>query len=139
MSHINRRAGLAAAKTAALLLCAASAAGRAAAGAGAAEAAAILAPAARPAVSKTLDLAHGIADVPREAVQILCLPWGVVECVFSPLPEVSFMSGLRHMGRGLLAPFRFAEAVVMVPVKAIAAVDAISGVALQPAAGIVPQ
>jgi len=98
----------------------------AAADAAAAAAVAQAAPLARPALKKTVALARGIVAIPQQAANLLCLPWGVVECVCSPLPGVEFMPGLRHIGQGLLAPFRFVDAVVSLPVKVVDAVEAVA-------------
>ena len=51
----------------------------------------------------------GLAEVPRECAQCLRLPLGLVQMVFSPLPEVTFKDGLKNTGKGLVAPFSYAS------------------------------
>ena len=75
-----------------------------------------------PGVGETMTFVQEVAAVPKHAGEILYLPLGVVECVFCPLPEVEFKSGLGHIGTGLLAPFRLVEAVVTLPYDAVTAV-----------------
>lgn len=91
--------------------------------------------AALPAVQETLSFAQEVAAVPVTAITILCLPLGLVECVLSPLPGIEFMSGCRHMGQGILAPFRFVEAVVTLPYDAIKATTGVVN-AVPQAAGL---
>jgi hypothetical protein len=72
--------------------------------------------------AQALPVVKEVAAIPIAAGEILCLPWGVVECVFSPLPNVSFRSGLGHIGTGIVAPFKLVEAVVSLPYHAVVAV-----------------
>lgn len=75
-----------------------------------------------PVVKEGASFVKEVAAIPIAAGEILCLPWGVVECVFSPLPNVSFRSGLGHIGTGIVAPFKLVEAVVSLPYHAVVAV-----------------
>jgi hypothetical protein len=75
-----------------------------------------------PVVKEGASFVKEVAAIPISAGEILCLPWGVVECVFSPLPNVSFRSGLGHIGTGIVAPFKLVEAVVSLPYHAVVAV-----------------
>jgi hypothetical protein len=87
-----------------------------------------------PVAKETVGLAAKVAEIPIRAVEILDLPRGLLECVFSPLPGVSFSSGLGHLGTGLLAPFRLVEAVVTLPYEAVTTVTRVAE-PLQGAAG----
>jgi hypothetical protein len=89
-----------------------------------------------PVAREALTFAQEVTDVPRTAVNVLRLPLGLVECVFSPLPEVEFMSGLRHIGQGIVAPFKFVEAVVSLPFDAVKAATGIA--AAVPQAALLP-
>ena len=71
--------------------------------------------AAAPAVTATGQLVGNLAEIPLATADIVKLPMGVVECVFAPLPGVEFMSGLRHIGTGLLGPFRLVIGVLTLP------------------------
>ncbi|MFZ4395888.1 MAG: hypothetical protein ACOYOU_09720 [Kiritimatiellia bacterium] len=84
-----------------------------------------------PIVKDGVDLAAKAADIPIRAVEILDIPRGLIECVFWPLPGVSFVSGLEHIGTGILAPFRLVESVVTLPYDAVKAV----GHAMEPVTG----
>lgn len=77
---------------------------------------------AAPVVKESIGFLQHVAQVPIYAGEILCLPWGMTECVGSPLPGVSFISGLRHIGTGVLAPFKLVAAVVTLPYDAVTAV-----------------
>jgi hypothetical protein len=46
---------------------------------------------------------------------VLRLPLGVVEVAFSPLPGLTLFSGLRNIGKGLVAPFKLVESVLVLP------------------------
>jgi len=81
---------------------------------------------ARPAVSKTDGLVRALASLPVEAARVLYLPLGVIECIGAPLPGVGFMSGARHVGTGILAPFRLVGAVLTLPVTAAETVEAVA-------------
>jgi hypothetical protein len=96
--------------------------------------------AALPAVRETLTFAQEVAAVPMAAAAVLCLPLGAVECVLSPLPEITFMSGLRHIGRGVVAPFKFVEAVVTLPYDTVKAATGVVNAVPQAAGlpGLVP-
>lgn len=80
-----------------------------------------------PVVRDGVSLLKEIAKVPMDVGEVLLLPMGVVECVVSPLPGVSFMSGLRHVGTGLLAPFCLVRDVLTLPYDAAVAVDRLCG------------
>jgi hypothetical protein len=86
-------------------------------------------PTAQPALSHTVGLGRAVIDLPLQAIQILYLPLGVVECVGAPLPGVGFMSGLRHIGTGILAPFRLLGDVLTFPVKVVETVEAVTTIA----------
>ena len=88
---------------------------------------------AAPVLKEGVDLAGHAAEIPIRAAEILNLPRGVVECVFWPLPGVSFRSGLAHLGTGLLAPFRLVEAVVTLPYDTVQAVGHVT----EPVTGMV--
>ena len=83
-------------------------------------------PTAQPALSHTVGLGRAVIDMPLQAIQILYLPLGVVECVGAPLPGVGFMSGLRHIGTGILAPFRLLGDVLTFPAKVVDTVEAVT-------------
>ena len=68
-----------------------------------------------PVITPAGKLVNDIAAIPLAVADIVKLPMGVVECVFAPLPAVEFMSGLRHIGTGLLGPFRLTIAVLSLP------------------------
>ena len=57
----------------------------------------------------------GIAEIPWQAAQCLRLPLGLVQMVFSPLPEVTFYDGLKNTGKGLVAPFNLCIAALEMP------------------------
>ena len=97
-----------------LLLTVAVAPGRAHADGGAAAAAAAAATAG-PVLTPAGELVRDIAAIPLSVADIVKLPMGVVECVFAPLPGIEFMSGLRHIGTGLLGPFRLVIATLSIP------------------------
>ncbi len=88
-----------------------------------------------PAVRETLSFAQEVAAVPITAATVLCLPLGLVECVLSPLPGIKFMSGCRHIGQGVVAPFQFVEAVVTLPYDAVKATTGVVN-AVPQAAGL---
>jgi hypothetical protein len=88
---------------------------------------------AAPVVKEGVGLAEKAAEIPIHAAEILDLPRGVIECVFWPLPGVSFVSGLEHIGTGILAPFRLVTAVVTLPYDTVQAV----GHAAEPVTGMV--
>ena len=83
-------------------------------------------PTAQPALSQTVGLGRAVIDMPLQAIQVLYLPLGVVECVGAPLPGVGFMSGLRHIGTGILAPFRLLGDVLTFPAKVVETVEAVT-------------
>jgi|688.fasta_scaffold70937_4 hypothetical protein len=85
-------------------------------------------PAVQPALSHTVGLGRTVVDMPVQAIQVLYLPLGVVECVGAPLPGVGFLSGLRHIGTGILAPFRLVGAVLTFPAKLVETVEAVTTV-----------
>lgn len=88
-----------------------------------------------PVVRETLSFAQEVAAVPKTAATVLCLPLGLVECVLSPLPGIKFMSGCRHIGQGVVAPFQFVEAVVTLPYDAVKATTGVVN-AVPQAAGL---
>ncbi|MBM4163133.1 MAG: hypothetical protein FJ222_01625 [Lentisphaerae bacterium] len=94
-------------------------------------------PEARPALSHVVGLGRAVVDLPVHAVRVLYLPLGVVECVGAPLPGVSFMSGLSHIGSGVLAPFRLLGNVITFPAKVVETVEAVA-TAIPRAASAVP-
>lgn len=70
---------------------------------------------------------RGIAEVPRQAAQCFRLPLGLVEMLFSPLPDVTFMEGLRDTGKGLVAPFKLCIATLEMPYEVVGGIgDALS-------------
>jgi hypothetical protein len=83
-------------------------------------------PAAQPALIHVVGLGRAVVDMPVHAIQVLYLPLGVVECVGAPLPGVGFRSGLRHMGTGVLAPFRLLGDVITFPAKVVETVEAVT-------------
>jgi hypothetical protein len=83
-------------------------------------------PTAQPALSHTVGLGRAVIDMPLQAIQVLYLPLGVVECVGAPLPGVGFMSGLSHIGTGILAPFRLLGDVLTFPAKVVETVEAVT-------------
>ena len=70
---------------------------------------------AAPVLRDGIGLVQEVAKIPLDVGEILLLPMGVVECLAAPLPGVSFMSGLRHLGTGLLAPFCLVRDVLTLP------------------------
>ncbi len=64
-----------------------------------------------------------LTAIPLAVADVLKLPMGVAECVLAPLPGVEFMSGLRHIGTGIIAPFRLCIAVLSLPADAVNAVS----------------
>jgi len=56
-----------------------------------------------------------IVEIPWQLGQCLRLPLGVVEVVACPLPEVTFKEGVKDLGAGILAPFKFCIAVCEMP------------------------
>ena len=75
-----------------------------------------------PVVQEGVSFVKEAAAIPVSAAQILYLPLGLMECVFSPLPNVSFGSGLDHIGTGIVAPFKLVQSVVTLPYDAVKAV-----------------
>jgi len=70
----------------------------------------------------------GIVEVPKQVAQCLRLPLGVVEMVFSPLPGVGFMDGLKDAGKGIVAPFKLCIAALEMPVEVLGGLgDAVTG------------
>ncbi|MFA4943948.1 MAG: hypothetical protein WC789_04525 [Lentisphaeria bacterium] len=116
-----------AALAALLLLCPAAARAAAVAPATAAQA--------LPVVKDGVGLAQEIGKVPRDVGEVLLLPMGVVECVAAPLPGVAFLSGLKHLGTGLVAPFKLARDVLTLPYDAATAVGRVAGLAAPVAGG----
>ena len=60
-----------------------------------------------------------IAEVPWQAAQCLRLPLGLVQMVFSPLPDVDFMDGLKNTGKGVVAPFKLGIATLEMPYEVV--------------------
>jgi len=56
-----------------------------------------------------------IVEIPRQLGQCLRLPLGLVEVVACPLPDVTFKEGVKDLGVGILAPFKFCMAVCEMP------------------------
>lgn len=56
-----------------------------------------------------------IVEIPRQLGQCLRLPLGLVEVVACPLPDVTFKEGVKDLGAGILAPFKFCIAVFEMP------------------------
>ncbi len=56
-----------------------------------------------------------ILEIPWQLGQCLRLPLGLVEVVASPLPGVEFKEGLKDLGVGVVAPFKFCIAVFEMP------------------------
>ena len=69
----------------------------------------------------------GIAEVPWQAAQCFRLPMGLVEMIFSPLPEVEFYEGLKNTGKGLVAPFKLGLAVLEMPYEVCGGVGDAAG------------
>jgi hypothetical protein len=57
----------------------------------------------------------GVVEVPKQVAQCFRLPLGLVEMVFSPLPGVDFMDGLKDTGKGVVAPFKLCIATLELP------------------------
>lgn len=58
---------------------------------------------------------NSIIEIPWQLGQCFRLPLGLVEVVFSPLPDVEFKEGLHDLGAGVLAPFKLCVAVCEMP------------------------
>ena len=72
----------------------------------------------------------GLVEIPRQVAQCLRLPLGLVEMVFSPLPEVEFYDGLKNTGKGLVAPFKLCVATLELPSEVFGGLgDAVTGLA----------
>jgi hypothetical protein len=72
----------------------------------------------------------GLAEIPWQVAQCLRLPLGLVEMVFSPLPEVDFSDGLKNTGKGLVAPFKLCKATLELPREVFGGIgDAVTGLA----------
>lgn len=71
--------------------------------------------AAAKAAPAAVDLATEMARVPFAAAELLYLPMGTGEILFSPLPGVQVADGLKHLGKGLIAPFKLGIAVLRLP------------------------
>jgi hypothetical protein len=56
-----------------------------------------------------------IVEIPKQLGQCLRLPLGLVEVVACPLPDVTFKEGVKDLGAGILAPFKFCIAVCEMP------------------------
>ena len=75
------------------------------------------------AVPAAIQLARDVASVPAAVGKTLRLPLGLLEVLFSPLPELSAKRGLSHVAAGLVGPFDFARAILRLPLSAVNAVD----------------
>ena len=75
------------------------------------------------AVPASLNLARDIAEVPLALGKTLQFPLGLLEVVFSPLPELTAKRGLSHMAKGIVGPFDFARAVLRLPMSTVDALD----------------
>jgi hypothetical protein len=71
--------------------------------------------AAAKAAPAAVDLATEVARVPFAAAELLYLPMGTGEIVLSPLPGIKLGDGLKHLGKGLIAPFKLGIAVLRLP------------------------
>lgn len=56
-----------------------------------------------------------IVEIPWQLGQCLRLPLGLVEVVACPLPDVTFKEGVKDLGAGVLAPFKFCISVFEMP------------------------
>ena len=56
-----------------------------------------------------------VAALGLSATRVIYVPLGVGEVILSPLPGVSFVSGLTHIGKGILAPIRTAAGLATLP------------------------
>ncbi len=68
-----------------------------------------------PVVPLAAGLGKDLATIPLSVAEVVRLPMGLVECVLSPLPGISFRSGLQDMGAGIVAPFKLVMAVLRLP------------------------
>ena len=75
------------------------------------------------AIPASLKLARDIAEVPLAVGKILQFPLGLLELIFSPLPDLTVKRGLSHMAKGIVGPFDFARAVLRLPMSTVQALD----------------
>ena len=69
----------------------------------------------------------GLAEVPLQAANCLRLPLGLMELLFSPLPEVALKDGLSNTGKGLVAPFKLCIATLEMPYEVVCGIgDAVN-------------
>ncbi len=78
-------------------------------------------------VEPALGTASAVAEVPFAAAEVLKLPLGVIQTALFPLPGISLSSGLRNLGAGLTAPFKFAGTVLKLPFEVISQAGKIGG------------
>jgi hypothetical protein len=77
-----------------------------------------------------LRAAKGIVEVPKQAGQCLLLPLGLVETLLSPFPGVELGEGLKHAGKGLVAPFKLCVAALEMPCEIVGGIgDSVGGLA----------
>lgn len=74
-----------------------------------------------------VDLATDVAQVPFAAAEVLYLPLGTGEVLLSPLPGISAIDGVVHVGKGILAPFKLGIAVLKLPYKVLKKGGAVVG------------
>jgi len=68
-----------------------------------------------------MESTKSVARVPKAAADLLYLPVGVLKVGMSILPSVSMADGFNDIGRGLVAPFHVAAAVLQVPFDVLSA------------------
>jgi len=79
----------------------------------------LVAEAAKDGASGIVRAGKGVAEVPLQVGECLRLPLGILEMVLSPLPGITFKSGLEDTGQGILAPFRLCRAILKMPVEVV--------------------
>ena len=75
------------------------------------------------AIPASLRLARNIAELPLALGKTLQFPLGLLELMFSPLPDFTAKRALSHMAKGLVGPFDFARAVLRLPMSTVEALD----------------
>ncbi|MFP4176253.1 MAG: hypothetical protein ACOCTQ_02775 [Planctomycetota bacterium] len=81
--------------------------------------AAVAAEAAPEGVEVSRELAREVVRLPRAASELLYVPMGGAEIVLSPLPGIGLKDGLKHVGKGALAPFKVAMVALELPFKVL--------------------
>ena len=83
------------------------------------------------AAKPVVDTASSVAAVPLAAAEIIRLPMGALQVVLAPLPAITYADGFENIGRGIIAPFKLAMAVLSLPYDLLNAVggacDNVSG------------